>query len=478
MESTLTPEISVTGPRGPDVEEIAAIFKMVERKSQSLYFEGNELGSLLTRIRKEWNSAAASKQGVNTGIKMHPFDRRQVASLQLLCEHHASCIFTKTNSTVGLGFLTDDERASREARDRGDLEAPRISGSWKPTHVDEVLDPLCDHSWLDVMTCMGEDLWTHGEGYIEIVRAAGRAYGFGPITGIHHIPATDVYLVVEDDNYNSHYEIIGSEGVAYNRQFAIFGDASAFAERQSRLTTGTFTIDRGDGTISEVIQFRRPTSLSRWYGFPDWIAAVAAIELIQCLRQWKYDFFRNRGVPEFFLWVLGQKLDDKSWKQITDAMEANVGSGKSHKSAAINIANKDIEIQIDKLGVDGKADEGLDTINETYQLAVVSAHGVPPLLAGIQIPGKLGATNELPNAIKALQALRVGPMQRIVEQRLRNTLGNRTLNGGLDLRPEEFTFRRITDEIDMAAMETSTQMRQSEAVAGEQGRKLKDGLKK
>ena len=111
-------------------------------------------------------------------------------------------------------------------------------------------------------------------------------------------------------------------------------------------------------------------------------------------------------------------------------------------------------------------------------MMIVSAHGVPPLLAGIQIPGKLGSTNELPNALMAFQALVIQQAQKVISSALINTLGNATLNGGLGLGADNFRLRKITDVISLSKMDTVSRMRQTVPEAKSEGRDLEAGLKK
>jgi capsid portal protein len=455
-------------------QERAVIVKAIERSRQTLYTNqtpGQSLSAVLLH-KEDAKGETASNQGVNKGLRSRPFDFTQVKLLQLANEHHANCIHTKVAATVGLGFLSDKERQIRADKAAGKMTTAQIGADWKQSKVDEVLNPLCDHSWQDTLNAIAEDYWEVGNGYLEVVRG-----GEGKISGLHHIMSNEVWICVEDDLFNFHYEIQSGEGAGGNRIFAAFGDKEELKVRLTTKTAGTSVgmSDEAKDRISEVIHFRRPTGLDKWYGYPDWISCVAAIELIQCLRQYKYDFFNNRGVPEFLLFVMGQKLEEEEWKKITDALEANIGRGASHKSVALNIPNEQIKIELHKLAMEGGNDDTIDKSNETYQMAIVSAHGVPPLLAGIMIPGKLGASNELPNAIRAFQTLKIGQTQRLFQQRLGTTLGGKDTSLGLTM--DDFTFRTITDAIDLDQMDTSTRMRQTEGQAAAQGRDLKAGVK-
>ncbi len=100
---------------------------------------------------------------------------------------------------------------------------------------------------------------------------------------------------------------------------------------------------------------------------------------------------------------------------------------------------------------------------------------MPPLLAGIQVPGKLGAQNEMPNTMAAFQALVVGQDQQLWSRALGRTLGSP--EAGLGLAETDFDFWTIMDEIDLAVLSTVGGMKESlpEAKAG--GRDLKAGPK-
>ncbi len=92
------------------------------------------------------------------------------------------------------------------------------------------------------------------------------------------------------------------------------------------------------------------------------------------------------------------------------------------------------------------------------------------------VPGKLGASNELPNALMAYQLLRVGPMQQIISQRLAVTLGDKS-KSGLDLEPTDFVLRKISDEINPQQMDTISRMRETLESAKAKGRDIDEGVK-
>jgi len=314
-----------------------------------------------------------------------------------------------------------------------------------------------------------EDFVQTGDGYMEVVRKDSKANG--EIIGLHHVPATVTWVNIENRKYQRHYEVIHSDTdasalYAGAHKFAAFGDLDGFLRRNTNAKPEE---------TSEIIHFRNPSSLSRWYGMPNWLAAVAAIELKQCLYQYNYDFFLNRGVPEFLLFVTGGDLGEENLEELKKLLMSHIGLGNSHKSGVFNIPQENINIVLERLGLDsGSGEDGFTKKSETLALDIVTAHQVPPVLAGIQIPGKLGATNEMINAMMAFQTLVIGPAQKTIMTILNNTLGNSLYNAGIDLGSGAFDLKTILDEIDLQKADTAGRMR--EEAAGSK-RDLSAGLK-
>lgn len=413
-----------------------------------------------------------TNQGSANDEKEPPFDMEKAKKLMLLSPHHSTCVLTRTAATVGLGFITDEERTAREKVRKGDVTAKASLLSMDGiSRVSEVLNPLCDGTFREVLWCYGQDYVELANGCMEVVRQKGRSNG--KILALNHIPAENCRVVISLDEdtgvMHKHYRVQADDGGA-ERIFAKYGDRDWFMRN--------VTDADDEKNVSEVIHQRCPSSHDRWYGVPGHLSGVASIDLWGCLHQHKYDFFLNRGVPEFMLFIKGQKLSEDQWKVVEDGIKANIGLGNSHKSFALNLENKEIEIDVVKLAMEDGGEDAFVAMGETLAVSIVTAHRVPPLLAGILIPGKLGATNELPNALQAFQALVCGQDQGIISEGLGTTLGNPKKNGGLKLKPEDFAFRRITEQFDLGAMDTIARMRQTVPEANAEGRNVKAGLKK
>jgi len=184
------------------------------------------------------------------------------------------------------------------------------------------------------------------------------------------------------------------------------------------------------------------------------LGGISKIELAQCLTQHEFDFFLNRGVPEFIVWFVGGNVNPDQWTKIEENFKAHIGYGKSFKSSAFQFPDPNLKIQVDKLGIEARQQGIFSEMSDTLATAIVSAHRVPPLLAGILIPGKLGATNELPNALIAFQVLVIRQAQRAFQRKLALTIG-----AELNLSKDDFEFNTILDEFPLETMDTMSRMR-------------------
>lgn len=406
-----------------------------------------------------WLSKAASpdlpatNQGSNQGRLEHLIDHDAIRELRDHNAHHSAALEAKIHSTVGLGH--------------------------KSTDVAEQLNDLCHVSWQDTLDAVVSDYFEYGNGYLEVVRGDG-----DEIVALFHIPARDIWICQETSSADFHYELREKGGFVASAQitglrFARFGDREDFIRRQE------IPAER-QPQVSEVIHFPRNRGRrSRHYGYPEWLSAVPAMELDHCVVQYAFDFFFHGGVPEGIYTVLGKTVDKDDWETLQARFRDHTGIGNRRKIMLLNWGDPDITAQFDKLTLDGQTIGDQQPLIDSNALKVVTAHRVPPLLAGIQIPGKLGAANEMSNAMMAFQTLAVGPSQKQIAQVLACTLGNDVLNGGISLDESDFLgseedkgngFHTILDEIDLGMMDTIGRARMSVSEMDARGRDVSAGV--
>lgn len=446
---------------------------------------------LVSDLRKGLTDSMGSVRGRTAGEQMHPVNFENAAALMFAVNIQETCIRTKRDATVGLGFMTEQERQERERqRELADqahsqaMEGPSSKPKPKPdsskpdeavgkamllkeeleqSKAEQVLDELCgDDGWDGLSLQLGEDYENTGNCYIEVVREGGK------IVALWHVPASTVKVFNEGKKPHYYFKVDDVGGTHY---FPRFGDLEGFKERNPDLKQPSS--DGGDpDDFTELIQIKQPTSFDPNYGLPSWLSCTPWLELAQKVMQYDFDYFDNRAVPDLMVLLTGAKVPEKDMDAIKGQVKETVGSGKRHRTIVANLPHPETKVTIERLNADNR--ERFTDLWTNIQLQIVSTHRVPPLLAGVVLPGKMAAANELPNALIAFQTLYIGQHQKVFSKRLGATLGSD--DADLGLVPDDFVFRKITDFYDMGEVDTMSRMRENVAEASAQGRELEDGL--
>lgn len=435
----------------------------------------------VSSIKKELNPIlGTSAQWRKAGRVPHPINYEAAIRLMLSVDIQQTCIQTKRDATVGLGFETEEDQQARKQKQElsqhsHDVAMGRVQTPSSPvskivqdsksqqlskSKVEEVLDPLCEVGFQALMSQLGEDFENTSMCYIEVVRESES--DSGKVTALWHMPASCVY-VVNEKKPNYHYEMDDGGGTI---RYARFGDLERFKKDNPNIKQEQTT---------ELIRIRMPTSLDPHYSYPSWLSVTPWLELAQKMLQFHFDFFDNRAIPSLLVLLTGGQVLESEMKVISDQLKETIGPGKRFRSLLAAIKNPNIQAHIERL--ESEKTDAFADLWSAVQLKIVSSHRIPPLLAGVTLPGKMAAANELPNALIAFQTLYIDPNQRLFEQVLGSTLGNPQLSGGLGLSPSDFKLKKITDAYDMGQVDTMSRMRETATEAQMSGRKLQDGLK-
>lgn len=434
---------------------------------------GRQFGTgVLNAISKEEKAPSGTPRSgaARTGVVKHPHpvSMDSVYALKDISGHHSSCIQAKKYATVGLGFIDEGDEVSKTKDPEQAVQTAQtlLSGRGKVmSKVDKALDRLTNFGFMNELLDACEDYQDVGTGYLEVHRNES-----GEIDGISHVIARDLWACTHEGRLFYQYQAYGGR----TKYWVPFGRAN---REWLKSETGPFkgsTVREED--ISELIVFIKPTNRCKYYGYPDWLSASVDIDLLKKSKQYKADFYHNRGVLDKVLVVTGTQVDSVDWDKVKAALAMSIGEGNNFNSMVFNFASPDAKVAVLNLGTDGSAEQQFALDNEVLTQNIVSSHRVPPLLANILIPGKLGAANETINALVNFQLLVVSPDQNIFEKQLAQTLAGP--EGVPGLNAEDFRLRTITSQIDINGMNTVSQMR-SEALSGEnKGRDVSKGLKK
>ena len=439
-----TSENILTGPQPVEMGDgKEALGFTVKRETRDIYKgEGSLLFTLLKKAVKlatdpETRESAETNSGISVGLKSHLIDKIASRELRDFNATHAISLDAKKASSVGLGHREQE--------------------------IHDTLDPLCRFSWQDTLDALGEDYWETGECFLECVY--GDEDDREIITGLHHIESAQCNIEVESENNAElyHYIVEGESGGASTLIMAKFGDLAELKRRfgqpdkdvtedpsgedspeGSELPGGSIGLElalrnandvvqaqtRGGNTLSgsivnsEILHIRQATNRSRYYGYPDYMSAVPSIELVQCMTQHEFDFYFNRGVPEFMLFLIGANIG-KCWQKIENLIKANQGPGNSHKTGAVHIPGnpEETKVQLEKLAMEDAHNSGFAEKSLSLDMRIATAHGMPPKLANIALPGK-GSTNDDPNAMLVFQMRKLGQAQRNFSRMFACSLGH------------------------------------------------------
>ena len=445
---------------------------------------------LITVAKAQGEDAQPSNQRDNLYTSMlaktivPPVDVIVARSLKDISPHHASCINSILNAMIGLGFVSAGDEVEQKKDDTGTSIAGAeeqivslLTGeAFISSKVDEILDPLTIDGFSLELSRAVEDFLDAGTGYLEIIRDDRDI-----ISGINWIPYEDLMAATIRDKNGKNWVFYGYRssfsGSDTSGDGSIFGRSrkySMFGINNRNFVYDTFYKDSKDikkQNVSEVIAFKAPSNKSKYYGYPGWLSAASLITLLALSMQYKSDFYTNRGVLAYILSVTGP-MATPIWNSIQAAVQGSVGGGNNFRNMAIQSSNTDTKVQVDKLATTDKTELQFAKDTEVYAQNIVSAHRVPPVLANILIPGKLGASNEAVQALVSFQLLNVGPKQNIVQQTLGRTLGS--AEGVPELKPEDFRLRKITSQFNIAGLDTVGRMREEAIDATEEDGSQRD----
>lgn len=227
--------------------------------------------------------------------------------------NHAA-IDAKVENIVGLGYdfemsqrtmlkleLNEDADATTRARKR--IERAKIE-------LRDWLENLNqDESFTSTLMKFWTDYEATGNGYLEIGRKTNGEIGY-----VGHIPSTTVRVRRKRDGY---VQIIGQK-VVYFRNFG--------AKNQNPVT--------GDPRPNELIHFKQYSPLNTFYGVPDIMSAISALQGDQLASQYNIDYFGNKAVPRYVVTLKGAKLSADAEDKLFRFLQTSL-RGSSHRTLYI-----------------------------------------------------------------------------------------------------------------------------------------------
>jgi len=312
--------------------------------------------------------------------------------------YHTRSIAILTNTTVGLGMNF--------------IEGKDVTAIKKRlSNVNEL-----KQSFIEVISRVATDYYLTGNGYLEVVRGAG-----GRVEELYYMPATYVWRRARGAETEFLYQ-----GPGQSEQ----QDVRAFDEN-----------DKEQG--STIIHFAQWSTTDRYYGLPSWRGALVDIELDYYSVLYQKGFFINNGVPDLAIIVEGGEFDEATTDIVQEFLQDNFkGPGNNNRVLYLPINQKGVTVKFEKLAVESKdQDASFEKLRNTSRDNIISAHGVPPRLAGIVVAGQLGGGGEAEGQLKIYQDITVNPVQELFETKCNPVMSQ------MDIGDVGFTFVKMDTTI-------------------------------
>ena len=339
--------------------------------------------------------------------------------------NHAA-VDAKVSNMVGLGFHWELSESAIANMSNKDSESARDKARKRIERgkivLSEWLDNLNDEdTFIGTLEKVITDMQTTGNGYLEIGRKTTGEIGY-----VGHIPSITMRVRRERDGF---CQIIGNR-VVY---FANYG----------RFTGNPVT---NDPNPNEVLHFKAYSPLNTYYGVPDIVSAGQAVTGDQFAQQYNIDYFENKAVPRYIVYVKGAKLSADSEQKLFEFMQTNL-KGQHHRTLVIPLPpdNDQTKVEFKMEAIEAGVQEGsFGKYHESNRNDVLTAHQVPLSKIGMG-DGSLAGTIASDRTFKEQVAR---PGQRMIEKKI-----NRIIKETQDVLVFKLNELTLTDELAQAQID-------------------------
>ena len=371
---------------------------------------------------KEINPGSVYKNGYGLfDVITPPWNLYELANFYDTSFANHAAIDAKVENIVGLGYdfkisartmmaLESSANASATEKARRRIERMKVE-------MHDWLESLNDEdSFTNTMMKVFTDAQATGNGYLEIGRTVKGEIGY-----VGHIPSTSMRVRRLKDGY---VQIIGNK-VVYFRNFG--------ATNPNPITD--------DPRPNEIIHFKEYSPLNSYYGVPDIMSAISALQGDQLASQYNIDYFTNKGVPRYIVTLKGAKLsadaEDKMFRFLQTGLK-----GQSHRTLYIplpgdNDQNK-VEFKMEPIET-GTQEASFNEYRIRNREDILVAHQVPLSKLGGGDASAIASALAQDRTFKEQVAR---PTQRMLEKMLHRIIREKT-----DILELKFNELTLTDEI-------------------------------
>jgi HK97 family phage portal protein len=153
---------------------------------------------------------------------------------------------------------------------------------------------------------------------------------------------------------------------------------------------------------------------SRFYGEPDYLAAIAALNSAAKIDAFNAAFFDNSARADKAIIFEGAEPTTEQMDAFRDFFSGSFkGFYNAHKTLIVSAGGENAKVRFEDLS---KTDDlSFKELKNIIRDEVIAAHGVPPRMIGVMSASQLGGGGELIGQLHAFNELTIKPKQEIVE---------------------------------------------------------------
>lgn len=334
--------------------------------------------------------------------------------------NHAA-IDAKVENIVGLGYdfqvskrtqMSLEESTNATATDKARKRIERAKVAMR----DWLENLNSDDSFTNTLMKFFTDVQATGNGYLEIGRTVTGEIGY-----VGHIPATTMRVRRLKDGY---IQIIGNK-VVYFRNFG--------AKNVNPITN--------DPRPNEIIHYKEYSPLNTFYGVPDIMAAIGALQGDQLASQYNIDYFGNKAVPRYVVTLKGAKLSEEAEDKMFRFLQTSL-KGSNHRTLYIPLPadsdNNKVEFKMEPIE-NGVQEASFNEYRKRNRDDILVAHQVPLSKIGGGDSAQIAAALAQDRTFKEQVAR---PSQTNLEKMLNKIVHEKT-----DILDFKFNELTLTDEI-------------------------------
>jgi PBSX family phage portal protein len=331
-------------------------------------------------------------------VVMPPYNLDYLAQIYEISEPHYAACNAKTANIVGLGFDLVESPATEELLEKTDGEDKtrklrRKLRRGKQTILEWIDTTNEEDSFVETLIKVWTDYEVTGNGYLEIGRKTNGEIGY-----IGHVPSTTIRIRRERDGF---VQLVGKDAVFFRN----------FGDQKTRNPLG------GDTRPNELIHIKNYSPTNGFYGVPDIIAAKSALAGNEFASRYNLDYFENKAVPRYVIWVKGATLSPASERRLLDFFENGL-KGKNHRTLYIPLPpdTADIKTEFHMEAVEaGQQDSSFKNFDAENTAKILMAHRTPISKVGLASGVSLAVARDADKTFKE-QVCR--PSQKILEKKI------------------------------------------------------------